>query len=195
MLELQYNNSENQRRPSRISASICSDSLTSSGDNRNCRMLKCSTITKVPPAKSRLKQPVAGLVVATSTSTTTNNMENQATQKPSRLARLSTANNRVRPTSLSLRNVAPTARTSSQMISSSYKQQNLSTSTLPQSARRPETASSSKISVSIRSDSNKTGSNQNKSQYIQSTMKRKSSITSKKSKFTRFLFFGFSLSL
>lgn len=182
MLKLQYNNQENQRRPSRISASDCGDGLATSGENRNCRMLKCSTISKVPPAKSRLKQPVAGLVAAASPVNASTGKEIcPVIEKPSRLARLHTSNNRVRPTSLSLKNIAPTVRMSSQVISSSFKQIS-STSTIPQPTKRAEPASSARNSLSTKLHFSKTSGSQNKSQPMQSTVRRKSSVTSKKSK-------------
>lgn len=177
---LQYNNQENQRRPSRISASVCGAGLATSGDNR--RMLKCSTISKVPPAKSRLKQPVAGLVATTNPMPTNSDKDAcPAAQKPSRLARLSTSNNRVRPTSLSLKNVAPTVRMSSQMISTSFKQIS-STSTIPQATKRAEPTNFARNLLPTKLDISKTSSNPNKSQSMQSTVRRKSSVTSKKSK-------------
>lgn len=52
--------SECQRRPTRISSG-CELMNHKSAANNNSSRLKCSTIAKVPTAKSRLKQPVASL--------------------------------------------------------------------------------------------------------------------------------------
>lgn len=185
MLKLQYNNTESQRRPSRISASVYGDRLATSDDtNRTSRMLKCSTITKVPPAKSRLKQPVAGLLV---TMANTTNTADKQSPKPSRLARLSTTANRNRPSSLSLKNVAPTFKSatnsSSHLISSSTSRQNSSASILPQAKNQlVERTNSSKSSLSDRQqDITRTGIIQSKPP-MQSTIKRKSHASGKQSK-------------
>lgn len=107
MLKLQSAASEcQQRRPTRILSSYEPPSgrmreATSSTQSSNGSRLKCSTISKVPPAKSRMKQSQQAQQQPVDCAH--NVSAEQEAQKPSRLARLSAARG-LRPTTLAVPN-------------------------------------------------------------------------------------------
>lgn len=133
MMKLQSINSEYQRRPTRIftentnspSGTLNSSSIKSrlATSNNNTSRLKCSTITKVPPAnKSRLKQHIVKNIQTNSNSTQTQNDPDQS-KFLSKLAKPTAI--RVRPTSLALK--SPQDQQSSRKIPTKL----CTTSTLP----------------------------------------------------------------
>lgn len=113
MMKLQSISNEYQRRPTRIVAgnSIC-DTINNNNKSRlatssnNASRLRCSTITKVPPAnKSRLKQQIESSIQTHSNSTQNQQLhlqnESNQTKFLSKLAKPTTI--RARPTSLALK--------------------------------------------------------------------------------------------
>lgn len=127
MIKLQnVTNSEYQRRPTRIVANETPNNININS-HRSSRLatscnstsrLKCSTITKVPPAnKCRLKQPV----VSANNSNQPNDHQQDDTNHSKFLSRLAkpttTTSLRARPTSLALKCSHETNQTSRQGIS------------------------------------------------------------------------------
>ena len=178
-------NNDCQRRPTRILTSYESQSrmreaAATSGSSSSVSRLKCSTISKVPPAKSRLvKQQTSD-----SRPPQPQQQSEQESQKPSRLARLSVARG-LRPNSLAVNKGEPsqvtgsltstTARLSSSSNpvpaggkSNRLEQANKSlfTQRAPQSCANPETRNTTTTTTTIA-----------KKHQLQSTVKRKYSTT------------------
>lgn len=190
-MKLQNISSEYQRRPTRIVAgntnSICditnnSKSRLATSSNNTSR-LKCSTITKVPPAnKSRLKLQIVNNIQANSNSNPTQHQQNDSNQSKflSKLAKPTLV--RTRPTSLALK--------SSQDQQSSYRKNSntklsCTTSTLPKLQTKHDASginhsdsgnNNTKTSSRLSSSSESTPGTKNLSLKTQNLIKRKTSI-------------------
>lgn len=189
MMKLQSISSEFQRRPTRIAAgnSICDTTNNNNNSNKsrlatssnNASRLRCSTITKVPPAnKSHLKQQIESNIQISSNSTQNQQQQqqNESNQSKflSKLAKPTTI--RARPTSLALKSPRD------QQIN---RKTPTKVSILPKFQSKHDTNSSSygenchnKTSSRVNSSSELTPNNKNLSlsSKTQSIIKRKTTI-------------------